>query len=148
MSLSRIFAVLSLLYGATLAVATFAWKHPLFQLLQSESATGITFLVAAVFFVPFVTTFTQFGLNTAEGEDPSPETKQRLARLSKECPMWRVTWYGSLGFIAVSWLGFMIVGDIIHPFFAFSAAVSLASGLWFVFVYPTARELFGTSAKK
>ena len=147
MPLSRIFAIVALLYGATLALATFMWKQPMFRLFQSEQATGMAFLVAAVFFAPFVVTFTKLGLNTAEGEEPSAETKKRLAMLSKECPMWPVAWYGSIGFIALSWLGSMIVGDAIHPFFAFSAAVSLASGMWFAFVYPTAKRLFDESGK-
>ncbi|NOX55939.1 MAG: hypothetical protein GXP27_16145 [Planctomycetes bacterium] len=147
MPISKIFAAVALLYGATLAIATFTWKQPMFQLFQSEHATGITFLVAGVFFLPFVITFTALGLNTAEGEASSSETKKRLAMLSKECRMWSVTWHGVIGFIMLSWLGFMIVGDAVNPFFAFSAGISVASGLWFMFVYPTAKRLFDTSSK-
>ena len=140
------FAGLALLYGAILAIATFALKMPMFGVLQSNNALGITFLIAGVFFLPFVVTSTRLGLNTAEGQDPSTETKRRLARLSKACPMWPITWYGSLGFIIVSWVAFAIMGDAVHPFFAFSAAMSLASGLWFAFVYPTATRLFRNRA--
>jgi len=146
--LSRIFAATALLYGIVLAISTFAWKHPLFQRATTENIIPATFIVAITFFVPFVITFTKLGLNTGEGEEPSAETKKRLSTLTNACSMWPITWYGSIGFAAISWVAFFFVGDVINPFFGFSAAVSLLSGLWFVFVYPTAKSLFADAPNR
>jgi hypothetical protein len=142
MSPVRIFATIALIYGIVLMLLAFTWQLPWPNILHGELAMGIGFLVSVLFFLPFVITFTRLGLNTAEGEKPSPETNQRLATLSKECRMWPVTWYGMMGLIALAWLAFLVWGDAIHPMFAFSGAISLASGLWFAFVYPTAKRLF------
>lgn len=142
MYVRQIFAFIALAIGATLAVATFTWKSRFLTVFQSEHATVTAFLIAAVLFVPFVTTFTQLGLNTAEGESPSPETKRRLELLSSQCRMWNISWYSALGFVGISWLAFFFVGSTVHPFFAMSAGMTALSGLWFLFVYPVARRLF------
>ncbi|HCS55548.1 hypothetical protein [uncultured Rubinisphaera sp.] len=142
MKIRQTFAFIALAIGANLAVATFAWKSQFLALFQTEHAIVTSFIIAVVLFIPFVFTFTQLGLNSAEGETPSPETKRRLKLLSSQCSMWPVTWYSALGFIGFSWLAFFLVGDIVNPFFAMSAALASLSGSWFLFVYPVARRLF------
>lgn len=141
--LSRIFAAIALLYSGALAIATFAWTQPWLQPLHTDNVIPTTFGVAAIFFVPFVITFTQLGLNTAEGEKSSPETTRRLSLLSTACPMWSVAWYSAIGLVVMSFGAFVIAGDSVNPFFAFSAAISGLSGMWFAFIYPTAKKLFG-----
>ncbi len=137
-----LFSMAALLHGLTIAAATVAWKHPLFAVFHAENATAVTFLISVVFFIPFVLTYTNLGLNSAEGKPPSPETQRRLDLLTRHCKAWPATWYGPVGFVAISWGLFFILGDSVHPFFAFAAAMSLVSGCWFLFVYPTARSLF------
>lgn len=143
---SRIFAILAMLYGIGLTVAAFAWAHPMLQPLHGKNILPFTFITSVVFFVPFVITYTQLGLNTAEGEKPSTESSRRLARLAAECPIWQVAWCAAIGLVSFSFFAFMLVGDSVNPLFAFSAAISGFSGLWFAFVYPTAVRLFGSAS--
>ncbi|MDF1744896.1 MAG: hypothetical protein P1V19_14465 [Gimesia sp.] len=141
MNAARIFGTLSLLYGAVLAIAAYAGRLPLFQFLQFENVTVFIFFGAGFFYLPFVITYTQLGLNS-DGE-PSLETKGRREQFARASPLWSITWKGALGFIGVSWVVFMFMGNTINPFFAFSASISFMSGMWFVFVYPIAKKLFG-----
>ncbi len=93
-------------------------------------------------FLPFVVTYTKVGLNSAEGEEPSPETKQRHAKLHCVCPAWKVVWYAFIVFVFLSWFVFPVFGLPIHPFHGFTIGISLLSGFWLCFVYPVAKGLF------
>lgn len=140
MNAPRIFGILSLLYGATLVIATYAGRLPLFRFLQTENAFVTIFFGAVFFYLPFILTYTQLGLNF-DGE-PSFETQDRRERFAKACPLWSITWKYSFGFIGVSWAAFMFLGNAINPFLAFLAGISIMSGMWFVFAYPVAKKLF------
>jgi uncharacterized membrane protein HdeD (DUF308 family) len=137
----RIFGVATLIFGIALLIATFAYRIPALAVLRTENATGFTFLLTAINAMPFIATYTKLGLNSAEGEKPSPEVKARHARLNRECRIWPTAWYGGLGFIGFVWTTNAAFGFPVHPFFAFSGVVSVLTGVWFLFAYPIAGRL-------
>ncbi len=137
-----IFAIFSLAHGLFLLVATFTWRLIPIAFLQSESATGIAFVISALMFIPFVSTYTTLGLNSPEGEEQTPETKARHAALKQACPIWSLAWYSGLGFVLFVWIGCTYLQIPAHPFFAFSGMISCLTGIWFLFVYPVAVKLF------
>ena len=137
-----IYATLALTYGVFLLVATFMWRLIPLAFLQSENATGITFAISVVMAVPFLITYTKLGLNSAEGEEPSPETKARQTALKQECPIWPIAWYGGIGFVLFVWVGCATFQLPAHPFFAFNGVFGCLTGVWFMFVYPVAARLF------
>lgn len=136
-----IYGILALIYGVFFLVVTFAWRRIPLAFLQAENAVGITFAVSVIMFIPFVITYTKLGFNSAEGEEPSPETKARHAALKRECPIWRITWYGCIGFVLFVWIGFATVQLPANPFFALSGMMGCVTGVWFLFAYPIATGL-------
>lgn len=143
-----LFGTLALLYSAVMAYSTFDETHALLRMLNSENAIVILFFMAGFFFLPFVITLTQLGLNGDQGKslvegESSLDSIERHKRLAEHCPSWQYVWKGSITSIGVIWIAFMIFGNRINPFCAFFAAISFSSGYWFVFVYPTASKLFG-----
>ncbi len=137
-----IYAVITLVYGVSLLVLAFAWRLIPLAFLQTESATGIAFVVSVVMAIPFVVTYTTLGLNSAEGEEESRETKARHASLKRDCPIWPIAWYGGIGLVFVVWVGGAALQFPVHPFFAFSGVVSCLTAVWFMFAYPVASRLF------
>ena len=142
---ARVWAILAIAYGALLIVAACCAGMAQFQRVNSNSATGIAFVISAIFFTPFVMTYTQLGLNSAEGKESSPTTKDRHALLAQACPIWNVLWYGMIAVVMFAWVIAPLLSVRIHAFHAFSGSISLLSGGWFAFVYPTARNLFSQS---
>lgn len=136
------YAIFVLTYGLALLVAAFAWHMIPIPFLQSANGMGTTFAISVLLAVPFVVTYTRLGLNTAEGEHTSPETKARHSELYRECPAWPICWYGGLGFVGFALVGSTFLQIPIHPFFAFSATFSCLTGFWFLFAYPVALRLF------
>ena len=137
-----IFATVALTFGISLLVLTFAWRHIPIPFLQTNDATGLSFLITVVMAMPFVATYTTLGLNSAEGEEPSPETKARHAALRRECRIWPVAWYGGICFVAFVWVGYAAFQLPVHPFFAFSGWIACLTGVWFLYAYPVAIRLF------
>lgn len=142
-SVSRLYALLALAYGGATLVASVFWRQLPWPFLQSDSATGVAFVVSAAIAIPFIITYTQLGLNSAEGELASLATRSRHETLKRECPLWAKAWNLGLAFVGVSWV-IAVLSGAVHPFFAFSAAVSCLTGIWFLFAYPVARRLFGS----
>jgi len=87
-------------------------------------------------------TYTKLGFNSAEGEEPSPETTARHAALKREFPIWHIAWYAGIGFVLFAWVGAAAIQISVHPFFAFSGMISCLTGIWFLFAYPVATRLF------
>ncbi|MEQ8636637.1 hypothetical protein [Gimesia maris] len=143
-----LFGGLALLYSSLMAFSTFDETHALLRMLNSKNATVILFFIAGFFFLPFVITLTQLGLNGDQGKslvegESSLESKERHKQLAEHCPTWQYVWKGSITSIGVIMIAFTLFGNRIDPACAFFSAISFLSGYWFVFVYPTARKLFG-----
>ncbi len=143
MTLSRIFAILSLLYGVLMTVATYAGSLPMFQFLHSDKAMGISFMITLLFISPFLSTYQRLGLVYVDKFiDPFSVSGDRNDRLMKECRMYPAAWYLPMIFLLISWIAFLVIGDSIQPNYALLASMSFISGLWFAFVYPTAKKMF------
>lgn len=142
LTMRKIFAITTLIFGTGMIFATAAFRVPTLAFLRSDHATVTAFVIAVAFFLPFVITYTQLGLNSAEGEDPSPETEARHAALKRECPIWPLAWYGGIGFVGAVWIAVAAFSVPLHPFFAFSGVISILSGIWFLSAYPVACRLF------
>lgn len=146
--LSSLFGSLGLFYSAILVYSTFDETHALLRLLNSENAIVILFFSAGFFYLPFVITLTQLDLNGDPGKslqegEPSLESQERNRQLAEHCPSWKYVWKGSICSIGVVWIAFVAFGNRFDPSCAFFAAITFLSGYWFVFVYPTAKRLFG-----
>jgi len=133
---ARLYGLIALLYGLSLlALSVMTWLFP-YDLVVP------TFVVAALIFAPFVYVFTKFGLNSDEGEEPTPETRARLSELASACYWWPGIFYGCVGIVLLSWFVPLLGYPIAHPFYAFSGAISCVTGLWFLLVHSTAQRLF------
>jgi hypothetical protein len=140
---NRVVGGASIAYGLALAIGSCV---PAMQWLNGEWGVGVAFVIAGVFFLPFVVTYTAVGLNSAEGEEPSAEIKQRHADLQRVCPAWKVMWYSFIVFIPTNWIVFRMFGLPMNPFHGFTIGISLLSGAWLCFVYPAAKKIFIDSA--
>jgi hypothetical protein len=136
------YAIITLVYGIFLLAVAIVWRAIPFAFLRSDNAMGISFAVSAAMAIPFVVTYTTLGLNSAEGEKESPETRARHAALRRKCPIWQIAWFGGIGLILASWVGGLVFHFPVHPFFAFSGVLSCLTGVWFLFAYPVASRLF------
>jgi hypothetical protein len=140
--LCRLTGTIAICYGLALFIGACI---PAVPWINTDWGVAVTFVVACSFFLPFVITYTKVGLNSAEGEIPSPETKRRHAELHRVVPGWKVAWYGFIAFVFFCWFVLPAFRLPINPFHGFTIGVSLLSGIWLRFVYPVARDLFFAS---
>lgn len=134
--IARIYGTIELLYALVplgLSVMPEMW---------SDDVRGPLFAGAVLLGFPAVGTFTSLGLNTAEGERQSPETRVRWEELSAACSLWPWLWYGCFIPPAVAFLLHLMDYSVADPIHLMSGAISCFGGLWFLFVYPVARRLF------
>ena len=141
-TLTRVYGLIALVYGATLLVAAYAWSILPQSILTHPNATPATFMIAAVLGVPAICTYTTCGLNTEESAERDPEAHRRHRELRVHCPAWPFIWYGIIAAIGIAWLLAVTVPDSVHPFFAFSGAFATFAGVWTLYVYPIAKRIF------
>lgn len=137
-----VFAIASLSYGCCLLLVACGVPVPNIDAIDPDKLMGFTFVIAGLFYLPFVISYTRLQLNSPEGEDASPETKARQKQLSQACPLWRFSWHGSIGFLVLVFVGGPLLNLRIQPFLVFSGTIAVMTGIWFLFVYPIAVELF------
>ncbi|WP_417389621.1 hypothetical protein [Gimesia sp.] len=144
MNATRPFGSLAILYGLCMSVFAYAGTLSWFQFTHAES-TLFTSLLGAFFFVyPFISTWQEFGLNYVDkDEDPFSPSDDYHRRLTNACRMYPACWYLPVIFMFGTFIAFFVISDQIQPIYSVIAAMAFISGLWFVFVYPTARKLFG-----
>lgn len=142
--MSQLFGATAIAYGLFMMVAACVYTFPRFGWAQADNFLPLTFIVAGLFFCPFVIAVTRLGSNTPDGGETPPETKARLEQLGRACPVWKVIWYGFLAVVLFAWFIAPLLKFKIHPFYVFSGAISLLSGCWFLLVHPTARALFAS----
>ncbi len=114
--------------------------------IQRNDLTPCLFVLGIVLSIPFVVTYTKVGLNSAEGEKPFPETKRRHKELRRVCPEWPFIWYGMFLNMVIVFISAAVIGKNFDPdlliMASFIGPLSLTGGLWFLFVYHVAKELF------
>ncbi len=141
----RIFSAFSILYASWVYAIGFGYDvlpDFMMKIGQGDDLIAYLFITSIVFFLPFGITFTKLGLNDGAGDDPTGEIKRRHKELAKVCPAWKFIWYGIMGSILFSWVIAPLVNLKFNPFAAFIGGISLMSGLWFLFIYHKAVDLF------
>ncbi|MDP1561026.1 MAG: hypothetical protein Q8M16_06490 [Pirellulaceae bacterium] len=139
-----IFAIL-----LSLVMLCFALGESLGFFVRPMDLTGVTFAGCAIFAIPFVITYTSLGLNSAEGEQETPETKLRHKLLKSACPWWHPSWYVCIGVIVLSWILGATLKIRLDVFVIFGSMLMMLSGIWFLTVYCTAhRVLTGDAAEE
>jgi len=143
-NITFLFGVLALMYGLCMVVFACAGSLPWFQFTHSESTLISSFIGSVFFLSPFLIVTVNFDLKYAEvEEDPFSRSRDRTRQLTKACWMYPACWYLPFLFMIGSGIGYFIVPDLIQPLYALPATFAFVSGLWFVFVHPIARKLFG-----
>lgn len=138
--LTGAFAIIyALLLQVCICLPCMAW-------LNTNSGVFVAFCVSMLFFGPTVTTYSDLGLNSPEGQRASPETKARRAQLSRACPLWKFVWHGTIVFVFLSWFVAPAFNTSFGPFHGFSVGISFVSGYWLAFVYPIAKSVLTASS--
>lgn len=141
---TNLFGILAILYGICMAVFAYAGSIPWFQFTHAESTLMFCFFGALFFVFPFKESYEGFGLNYVDKSiDPFSPSGDNHRRLIKACPMFHASWYLPFGFMFGTFIAWLIFPDIIQPQYAVLSAFGFMSGLWFLFIYPHARKLFG-----
>ncbi|MEM7476609.1 MAG: hypothetical protein AAF483_16600 [Planctomycetota bacterium] len=138
--IAKVYGLVAILLA--ISMLSFAICEAAGVLVRPFDFTAVCFTASVFMSIPFVVTYTILGLNTAEGQKKSLETKQRHEFLRSACPWWHPMWYACTGVVLVSLVVSAVYQLPLDILLICNSMLLMPTGIWFLTVFERAAVLF------